>query len=94
VRNGAQGGAEAVAPKVLGSRTFKFLYTMSRGSRRAPDVAELQSVLIAEGYLQIQKPTSHFGSRTFAAVQAYQRVHAISPTGFVGERTRAELNNK
>lgn len=39
-------------------------------------------------------PTSiNFGPMTFAAVVKYQQAHGITPTGYVGPKTRASLNS-
>lgn len=58
---------------------------------RGPDVVALQDILRARGYL-FTASTGYFGIATFKAVKAYQRAHSITPTGFVGLRTRALLN--
>ena len=59
---------------------------------RGDDVARLQAMLIGEKYLEISAPTGWFGPLTLFAVQRYQAVWGIMPTGFVGPVTRAWLN--
>jgi len=63
-----------------------------RFGMRGDDVARLQAVLIGEKYLEISAPTGWFGPLTLFAVQRYQAVWGIMPTGFVGPVTRAWLN--
>jgi len=56
------------------------------------DVMELQSILIAEGYLKTGVPTDYFGPLTKAALAVYQKTHGIEPaSGFYGATTRAYL---
>ncbi|KKW31881.1 MAG: NLP/P60 protein, partial [Candidatus Kaiserbacteria bacterium GW2011_GWC2_52_8b] len=60
---------------------------------RSTDVEELQKILIAEGFLNVDSQTGYFGVLTRAAVQAYQKAHGITPqSGYVGPLTRAALN--
>lgn len=86
------GSTSNTGGQVLGAETFRFLINMRQGSRLAPDVTELQKVLIAHGYLKIAAPTGYFGPATLAAVKQYQSANSISMTGFVGPLTRAALN--
>ncbi|MEX0917777.1 MAG: peptidoglycan DD-metalloendopeptidase family protein [Candidatus Paceibacterota bacterium] len=56
------------------------------------DVMALQSLLIAEGHLDIATPTDYFGPLTEAALAAYQRANGISPaSGYYGPVTRAAI---
>lgn len=87
----AQGGQTRVGI-VAGASTFKFNINMRVGSRIVPDVTELQKVLIAKGYLAITAPTGVFGTKTLAAVKAYQAANGVQVTGYVGPLTRAKLN--
>lgn len=84
---GSLGGGQ-----VLGASTFNFTRNLSLGSR-GQDVIELQKILIAGKFLDIESPTGYFGFATEAAVKAYQRAHGLAPAvGTVGPLTRAELN--
>lgn len=57
------------------------------------DVMTLQSVLIAEGYLDIEAPTGTFGPLTQTALIAYQKANGITPAnGQYGPLTRAEMS--
>jgi peptidoglycan hydrolase-like protein with peptidoglycan-binding domain len=78
--------------RVLGAATFNFTRDLGVGLSGA-DVTELQRVLIAAGILKINAPTGNFGQLTKAAVQAFQKSHGVSQTGFVGPLTRGELNS-
>lgn len=81
-----------VVGKVLGAAAYNFTKDLSFGAH-GTDVTELQKILIAEGYLKIPAPTAYFGALTKAAVVGYQKAHKVSPTsGYVGPRTRPELN--
>ena len=55
-------------------------------------VNQLQTLLIAEGFLAIAVPTGGFGPLTRTAVMQYQSAWGIVPTGLVGPVTRAWLN--
>jgi peptidoglycan hydrolase-like protein with peptidoglycan-binding domain len=76
---------------VLGAATFNFARDLGLGLSGA-DVTELQKILIAAGILKINAPTGNFGQLTKTAVQAFQKSHGVSQTGFVGSLTRGELN--
>lgn len=57
-----------------------------------PAVVALQSVLIAQGYLDLSSPTDQFGPLTEAALIAYQKAEGISPaSGYYGPLTRAHM---
>lgn len=77
--------------EVLGAATYHFTVYLKRGSR-GEDVANLQKILIAAGFLRSQYGTGYFGSLTEAAVEKYQSAHGIEQTGTVGPKTRAVLN--
>lgn len=67
----------------------KNLYYRSRGA----DVVLLQDILRTRGYLSTRS-TGYFGIATFKAVKSFQKNYMkISPTGFVGPKTRLALNN-
>jgi peptidoglycan hydrolase-like protein with peptidoglycan-binding domain len=83
--------APATTGSVLGASTYNFTSDLSYGSKGA-DVTALQSVLIADGYLNISSPTGWFGPLTKAAVIKYQTARNISGTGYVGPLTLASLN--
>jgi peptidoglycan hydrolase-like protein with peptidoglycan-binding domain len=57
-----------------------------------PDVAQLQTFLVAEGYSIPDAVTNYFGPETFAAVKAFQKANGLPVTGYVGPLTRAILN--
>ncbi|KKW23876.1 MAG: Outer membrane adhesin-like protein [Candidatus Kaiserbacteria bacterium GW2011_GWA2_52_12] len=78
--------------EVLGAAVYNFTKDFGIGSR-STDVEELQKILIAEGFLNVDSQTGYFGVLTRAAVQAYQKAHGITPqSGYVGPLTRAALN--
>lgn len=56
------------------------------------DVMTLQSMLILEGYLDVEAPTGYFGTRTLRALRACQKSYGIVPaTGHYGAMTRVHL---
>lgn len=56
------------------------------------DVAALQGRLIAAGFLDISRPTGHFGPLTETALIAYQQANGISPaSGYYGPITRDHI---
>ncbi len=60
---------------------------------RGADVTALQDILRDKGYLGVRS-TGFFGIATFRAVKDFQKNYMhISPTGFIGSRTREALNN-
>ncbi|KKW20132.1 MAG: hypothetical protein UY63_C0001G0037 [Parcubacteria group bacterium GW2011_GWA2_51_10] len=77
--------------QVLGASVYNFTKMLQRGSR-GRDVEELQKILIAAGYLDIEAPTAFFGVMTEAAVKAYQEANGLEQVGVVGPKTRALLN--
>lgn len=81
-----QGGSSSAS-------SYTFTKNLTVGAK-GEDVKQLQSILIAGGYLKIAAPTSYFGPATKAAVIAWQKAVGISPTsGFVGALSRAKLNS-
>ena len=55
-------------------------------------VQEIQAELIAEGYdLGPTGADGSMGSKTKAAIQAFQRLHGLTPDGLVGPKTRQAL---
>ena len=68
---------------------------LSYGNREinGNSVSTLQVFLSTKGYLNSQ-PTGYFGVLTFAAVKKYQTANGISPTGFVGPITRAQIKTQ
>ena len=70
---------------------FMFNKNLKMGATGS-DVAALQDVLFAQGYLTATA-RGYFGALTVKAVKAYQLANGISPvSGFVGPLTRAVLN--
>ena len=82
---------EASQGEVLGAASYNFTTDLTIGST-GQDVTELQTILIAAGYLKIGAPTGYFGSLTEAAVKLYQAANGIPATGYVGPLTLAALN--
>jgi murein L,D-transpeptidase YcbB/YkuD len=74
-----------------GAAGYQFENFLSEGSEGA-DVTALQDRLIADGYLTAGNATGYFGPLTAQAVASYQKAYGISPVGYVGPGTRAELN--
>lgn len=70
-----------------------FNYNLGVGMRGG-EVARLQSVLIAQGYLGNGLATGYYGSLTFLAVKRFQSAYGVSSTGFVGPLTRSVLSQK
>ncbi len=54
------------------------------------EVTVLQDFLQAQGYLN-SSPSGFFGLMTLESVRRFQSDHSISPTGYVGPLTRAEI---
>lgn len=75
---------------VLGASTYNFTQNLQLGST-GNDVTQLQTVLIANGYLN-SAATDYFGALTQVALKLYQAKYGISQTGTVGPLTRAQLN--
>lgn len=71
---------------------YQFTRSIGVGSR-GQDVLRLQRLLIDEGYLQADGPTTYYGAMTRAAVVAFQNANGISPAnGVLGAQARAALN--
>jgi len=82
----------APAGQVLGASAYNFTTNFGLGTQNE-DVTQLQTILIAGGYLKIATPTGFFGPLTKAAVEAYQAANNISPaSGYIGPLTRMLLN--
>lgn len=56
------------------------------------DVKDLQDKLREKGYLSVAS-TGYFGPATKKAITKYQKDNNISPTGYIGEKTRGQLRN-
>ena len=88
-------GGSTTTPEVLGVATFKFTCDISYKRKIVcdnNDVTELQKVLKRE---KLYKGKIHglYTYQTFLAVKAYQKLYGIEPvSGFIGVKTRAELN--
>ncbi len=54
------------------------------------EVSTLQDFLQSKGYLN-NEPTGYFGLLTFKAVKDFQASNNISPTGYVGQITKAKI---
>ena len=79
------------AGQVLGASVYNFTTYLTFGST-GEDTTQLQTILIADGYLNIAAPTGWFGPLTKAAVIKYQIARGIPGTGYVGPLTLAALN--
>ncbi len=55
------------------------------------DVRALQQRLMELGYIDIDEPTTHFGSATNFALQLFQRQHGLQIDGILGGETRRVL---
>ena len=88
----ASGVAVLAFASVAAAQTT-FVNNLTVGSTGA-EVTALQTVLVNGGYLVMPSGVAmgYFGSRTKAAVQAYQAKNNIPATGFVGPLTKASLN--
>ncbi|MEK7212376.1 MAG: peptidoglycan-binding protein, partial [Patescibacteria group bacterium] len=75
-----------------GAAVSKIATTLKRGSRSA-EVKSLQQILIDQGFLVVDAPTTYFGPATEAAVINFQKAKGIEPTGVVGPQTRTILNS-
>lgn len=73
-------------PLVNTPQITRNLFVGSRGAQ----VTALQNILIANGYMT-GSATGYFGNATRKAVKQFQKAYDISPTGFVGQATRAAL---
>lgn len=62
-----------------------------RAEDRGDNVKLLQQVLISKGYLGSQYATGYYGSRTTAAVKAFQKANGLSQDGVAGTKTIAKL---
>jgi peptidoglycan hydrolase-like protein with peptidoglycan-binding domain len=72
--------------------SFTWNRNLSVGSRGS-DVLNLQKVLINEGYLKLDSPTTYFGPLTRSALIRYQRANGITPAvGYFGPLTRKHIN--
>ncbi len=61
-------------------------------SATSRDVYALQNFLFREGYLSSYSSlTGHFGPLTLSAVKKFQKAHGITPTGYMGALTRAQI---
>ena len=65
---------------------------LKHGDKNA-DVLELQTHLIALGYLKAQTPTDYFGTQTLGAVKAFQRANKLLDDGIVGDKTLSVLQS-
>jgi peptidoglycan hydrolase-like protein with peptidoglycan-binding domain len=54
-------------------------------------VRKIQQALISQGFLKITKPTNYFGSKTDAAVRAFQKAKGLKVDGKVGKNTYVAL---
>lgn len=85
---------EALPERVTNKRDTIPSVDLSRGDEGA-DVVALQSILIAEGHLDIIAPTGYFGTLTEAALQTYQRERDIEPaSGYYGPITRSHMDGR
>lgn len=73
-------------------RTYTFDKNLKQGDK-GPDVQKLQQFLIVQGFLN-RTTTDYFGPATKRALIAYQKTfHLVPANGFLGQKTRAYINN-
>jgi phosphosulfolactate phosphohydrolase-like enzyme len=82
---------KAAQGEVLGASDSVIVNTHKKGSR-GNEVVVLQEKLRSLGFFTFATNTGFFGSITEDAVKAFQKSRNITPTGFVGPLTLAELN--
>jgi peptidoglycan hydrolase-like protein with peptidoglycan-binding domain len=91
--NGLQSLSVEFTTPQIGMGLVHFSRNLKFGSR-GNDVIMLQNVLRNHGYFLNDKSTGYFGIATFKAVKAFQKNYMkISPTGYVGIKTRLALSN-
>ena len=77
---------------------YTFSTDLSYGSSLPNELMYLQTAFMAEGFFiaELEKrPNPYFGDSTLAAAISYQKKYNITPqAGFVGPKTRAQLNMK
>ncbi len=78
--------------EVLGAAEFRFTKDLAFGDTDT-DVPELQKRLAKDGFY-FGSATGSFDAATLQAVKAYQKAKNIVSTGYVGIKTRAELNKR
>jgi peptidoglycan hydrolase-like protein with peptidoglycan-binding domain len=94
-RGGEVRGATTSTTTVIATSTpkktlLRFKNYLRPGIRGA-EVVELQKRLFGMG--QYTGPiTGYFGNLTFTAVKKFQKTHSIDQVGYVGPKTRAQLN--
>ena len=87
-------GAPIDQPIVLGNGAdLRYIFTkdLTVGSM-GNEVHQLQYTLKSFGYFKNPVLTYYFGPVTKAAVVSYQTKKGITPTGFVGQKTRQAMN--
>jgi peptidoglycan hydrolase-like protein with peptidoglycan-binding domain len=88
---GESASAQGIAP-VATTTNVVFERNLTLGIRGNDGLA-LQQFLIAEGFLQIAKPTDYFGPKTRTALILWQRTqHITPPSGFFGILSRGKMN--
>jgi len=102
--NGVKDYFEEVASQKASTKRYatlshEFTKDLERGATTSTDIFLLQLALSRDGsyppefYTRYQCPLSgKFGECTEVAVKQFQTKYNISPTGFVGKKTRAILN--
>lgn len=90
--SGSTGTTSTTGGQVLGAAAFNFTRDLFLGLTGA-DVTELQTEMIAAGYLHIPAATGYFGVLTRAAVAIWQAEHNITPAaGYFGPISRAKYS--
>ena len=86
----ANGGSET-SPLAQPVLAYVWNNNLQIGSPYFKDVSALQRALADQGVFT-EEVSGGFYSKTYSAVKAFQTKYGVEPTGFVGPKTRARLN--
>ncbi len=87
-------GAILTKARLLANKSLpsEIISSLGFGSTNRVEVLKLQAFLNAMGYLDASNVIGIFGSKTKAAVIAFQTEACLPPTGYVGTLTKAKIN--
>lgn len=85
-------GYSVTTGEPCGKQTFEFTQTLRYGMTNNVEIAELQKLLIAKGYLQ-GTPNGMIYETTRDAIKKFQAANGLTADGVVGLRTRIALNS-